>query len=350
MLKGGVIGAGMVADQKHLPRYAQLDDAAIVAICDPNTERARALADKYGITHVFSSEDELLKMDGLDFVCVCSPNAFHRDTVLKAISLNIPVHCEKPLTVSGADAAAIDAAAVENHVLVMPAMNNRFSNAATFLKRAIDTGKLGKIYHFRCVWTRRRGIPGRGSWFTRKAMAGGGPLIDLGVHLLDLAMYLTGAWDYETVSAQTTANFFDDPCLNTKVHGTAEAGGATDVEDRAEGFIRFQNGCTCSFSFGWASNIPEDERLVEILGTKAGARIINQDLLLFGEAEGSLIDIRPDLRSLADPASEHQHFIDCVRTADIPIATTGQAVCVMRIIDAAYRSAATRKEVSWLDS
>lgn len=345
-LRGGVIGAGMIADRKHLVQYAKLPDVEIAAICDPKIERAQALADKYGIAKVYDSDRAMLDSEDLDFVCVCSPNALHRDAVVAAVARGIHVHCEKPVTIASADALEIDRLAGERGVVVMPAMNNRFTNNAVFLKEYIDAGAAGEIYHFHCGWTRRRGSPGHGSWFTQKALSGGGPLIDLGAHLLDLSMYFADAWEAETVTANTSSHFFDNSCRSTMVHGTADQGGVIDVEDRAEGFIRFRNGCTGSFDFSWASNIEKDEKCVELLGTASGAKLLNDTLSLYGEMHSTVVDIHPQTNYPAQALGEHEHFIACVRSGAVPIVTMKQAAQVMRVIEAAYQSAATRREVS----
>jgi predicted dehydrogenase len=226
----------------------------------------------------------------------------------------------------------------------MVGLNNRFTNSAFFLKNYIDKGNMGDIYHIKCGWRRRREIPGKGSWFTNKSLSGGGPLIDLGVHMLDLVMYLTNNWQPLSVSAEVYSKFSGNKSRNSRNYGTVQDG-VYDVEDMAVGFIKFKNGCTVSFEFSWASNVEKVYKYFELLGDKAGAFFAEDKLKLFSESEDTLVDIYPNTNYTKDALNEFEHFLDCIKTGNEPISTPEQAVTVMSIIDAAYASAQTKKEI-----
>jgi len=232
---------------------------------------------------------------------------------------------------------------------VMVALNNRFTEVSQFAKRYIDAGHLGEIYHARCGWRRRRGIPGKGGWFTTKALSGGGPVIDLGVHFFDLTLYFMG-YPAPTAVSASTSNKFGAPGGNTpKAKGAfaaADPCGTMDVEDFAAGFARFDNGASVAFEFSWASNIEKEVNYFELLGTKAGMSMYNGELKIFTETAGELCDVLPHVKNTSGwGENETRHFIDCIRKGREPLAPPEEAVTMMQVIDAIYASAASGREV-----
>ncbi len=344
-LKYACIGTGGIADQKHLAGYAQLDDVELVAICGRNQDAARRLAEKYGVPHIYADEDAMFEAHPeLDIVSVCTPNFMHCGTTIKALEKGINVHCEKPLCMSEAEAREIAAAEEKSRAQVMVAFNQRFTNNAWFLKRCIEDGLFGDIYHVKCGYRRTRGIPGKGGWFTNKALSGGGPLIDLGVHFLDLAMYLLDFPKAKTATGATYAMFADNGSRNSWQYG-GHSDGLCDVEDLAAGFLRFERGITVDFEFSWASNIEKEYNYCEILGTKSGARLYDGTLTLYSECQDTLVKIQPDTNYPIAAINEFRHFCDCVREGRTPLATVEQSVRLMQVIDAVYRSAELGREV-----
>jgi predicted dehydrogenase len=343
-LRYGIVGAGSIADKKHLKLYSESDDVELLAICDENGERAKVLADKYKIQNVYTDYIKMLDEIPLDFISVCVPNYLHEPVTVKALEKGVHVYCEKP--------AALNAGAVRNMVnaknksgkKLMIGLNNRFTNSAFFLKNYIEQGNLGDVYHIKCGWRRRREIPGKGSWFTDKSLSGGGPLIDLGVHMIDLAMYLTDNWQPVSVSSEVYSKFSENTCRNNRAYGFA-GDGIYNVEDMSVGFIRFSNGCTISFEFSWASNIEKEYKYYELLGDKGGAFFAEDKLKLYSEIGDTLVDIYPNTNYSHDAMNELKHFIDCIKSDSMPISTPEQAVKVMSIIDAAYASSKMKKEI-----
>ena len=156
---------------------------------------------------------EMIDKMNLDFISICTPNYLHAPIAIYALERGVDVHCEKPIALNAIESQKIVDCKDKYRRKVMVALNNRFTNNAFFMKRYIKSGKLGEIYHAKCGWIRRRGIPGKGSWFTNKNLSGGGPLIDLGVHLLDLTLYLAGNMDVETVHCSDIFKIFEQQQL-----------------------------------------------------------------------------------------------------------------------------------------
>jgi predicted dehydrogenase len=205
----------------------------------------RKTAEEFGVKNVFTDYREMLSMDGIDAVSVCVPNHLHSTMAIDAFEAGKHVICEKPLAITPAEGEAMVAAGKKAGKLFMTAFNNRFRGDTQLLKKMIESGELGDIYYAKTGWIRRKGIPGMGGWFTTKAKSGGGPLIDIGVHVLDLAMWLMGNPKAVTVSGSTYAQF-GPKGEGLGGWGHAEENGTFDVEDLAAGFIRMDTGATRS--------------------------------------------------------------------------------------------------------
>jgi predicted dehydrogenase len=267
------------------------------------------------------------------------------------------VLCEKPLAINAADAERMVAAARRSDKILMVAFNRRYISNAIVLKQLIDAGVLGPIYYARAGWTRRSGIPGFGGWFTTKALAGGGALIDLGVHMLDLALYMMGYPRPVAVSGATYAEF-GPRGKGTWAYGTRPADPAQaifDVEDFATGFIRFENGATLVLEASWAGyQLLGDDIYLQLYGRTGGARLAmpnfreEHSLRLTTEMGGTLVDAVPELpqeKGINEYDREIAAFVQSIRTGVPPPVTAEQGLTVMRIIDALYRSAQTGQEV-----
>jgi predicted dehydrogenase len=336
-LKYGLIGCGGCGVGKHLASYAKYaDDVELYGVYDFEAAKAQAAAEKYGVPHVFDTYESLLADPKLDVVSVVTPNALHAPITIAALQAGKHVHVEKPIALNAEQARAIVAAKDTAGKLVMVALNNRFSEVSQFIKRYVDEGNLGDIYHARCGWRRRRGIPGRGGWFTTKALSGGGPVIDLGVHFFDLTLFFMGFPAPTAVSASTYNKFAD------KTPGT----GTFDVEDFAAGFAKLDTGASVAFEFSWASNIERETNYLELLGTSGGLSMYNGELRIFSEVSGSLVDVTPHVKNTSGWGdNETRHFIDCIRKRRQPMAPPEDAVKMMQIIDGIYASAESGREV-----
>ena len=207
MTRVGIIGAGKMCQGGHLPAYDKIDECEIVAICDINEDRLYSFKDRYPKAKLYTDFREMIEAEELDCVDICTPNNIHSIAAIYALEHGIHVLTEKPDAINASEAEKMKAAAEKSGKVLMAIRNNRYRPTTKFLKEFIANGEMGEIYAGRCGWIRRRGIPGWGGWFTDKEQSGGGPLIDLGVHLIDLAMYIMGNPKPITVSGSTYSKF-----------------------------------------------------------------------------------------------------------------------------------------------
>ncbi|RAV04657.1 Gfo/Idh/MocA family protein [Paenibacillus sp. YN15] len=349
-LKVGIVGTGNIFVSAHLEPLLQHAELEVVALCDIKREKAERIAEERHIPFVYSDYRQMLAEQELDIVDICTPNLLHSEVAVAALQAGAHVFCEKPDAVSPEEAQRMADAAVEAGKLLMVMRNNRFSLQAQYLKRYIEEGHAGEIYTGRCGWLRRRGIPGKGGWFTTKEQSGGGPLIDLGVHFIDLAIWLMGNPRPVAVSGAVYTKFANNE-LSDSIHsnfGEKQENGIFDVEDLATGFIRFDNGATLQIEFSWASNVGEEMNFVELRGTKAGASIKKGELAVFTETAGQLTDLVPVFKgkqTLGNHGKHLYHFVDCVQGRATPINTPAQGVDMIKILSAIYESAAAGKEI-----
>lgn len=353
-LKFGIIGCGNIFNGAHIYAYENNDDFEAVAFCDIILDKAISTAEKLGVSkeRCYESFEEMLEKEELDAVDICTPNYLHSIVAVAALNKGINVFCEKPDAVSVAEANKMKEAAEKSGKTLMVMRNNRFNNSSKFLKKYIEAGKMGEIYTARCAWRRRRGIPGKGGWFTTKAQSGGGPLIDLGVHMIDLAIWLMGNPKPVAVSGCTYCKFADNEGESDSVHsqfGNAVKGGTFDVEDLAMGFIRFDNGASMQIEFSWASNVEKEKTFVELRGTKAGASTSTSDdkFKIFTEEFGKTVDIEPNVGKevVGQHAQNILHFVDVLRGRCEPDFLPEQGVNMVKILEAMYKSAELGEEV-----
>ena len=345
--KIALIGCGGMGTH-HLLAYKDIPEVDIVAICDIVPGRAEDRVEKHAPNaKAYSDYREVLEIPGLDAVDICTPNYLHSIIAVEALNKGLHVFCEKPDAVNVEEAMKMKAAAEANDRVLMVMRNNRYSPEAQFLKKFIEDGKMGEIYAGRCGWQRRRGIPGKGGWFTTKAQSGGGPLIDLGVHMIDLAMWLMGNPTPVAVSGCTFCKFADtdvSDSVNSKFGDKVEDG-TFDVEDLAMGFIRFDNGACLQIEFSWASNVEKEQNFVELRGTKAGASWPN--LKIFGEEYGSTMDLIPAVqpKQFRGHGRKLEHFVDVLQGRAEPAFVPQQGVNMIGILTAMYESAEKGCEV-----
>ncbi|MBD2862321.1 Gfo/Idh/MocA family protein [Paenibacillus oceani] len=347
-IRVGIIGTGAIFRLGHAPGWTSHSHVELVAFCDPREDEAKRLAQQYGVTKVYSDYRVMLEQEKLDAVGVATPNKYHAEISIYALNKGLHVFCEKPDAMTPEEAQQMADAAALSGNLLMIMRNNRFMPTSRFLKRYIETGHMGDIYTGRVGWIRRRGIPGRGGWFTTKSLSGGGPLIDLGVHMIDLAVWLMGNPSPVAVSGATYTKFADNKVAASKdsSFGVACENGIFDVEDLATGFIRFDNGATLQIEFSWASNIEDDLKFLELRGTKSGCRLEGRDLKLMTEIEEVLCDITPRLENGGKEHTKNiHHFVECLLGNASPIMVPGDGVDIIKILNAIYLSAETGEEV-----
>lgn len=353
-LKYGIIGLGGIAE-KHLKGYIQLSERVeIVACCDFQKERLNEMADKYNIPNRYTDYKELLEHPGLDFVSVCLPNYLHAKVSIEAMKAGLHVHCEKPAATSPSEVEEMIKTRDETGKILMIGLNNRFTSKSQYVKKYVDSGALGDIYFVKCGWLRRSGLPHSG-WFTDKKKSGGGPLIDLGVHYLDLVMYFMGYPKVAGTFANTYTQFGNslDRLCYTYPGATKAAEGIYDVEDLASGTIRLENGTNIQFEFSWASNIEHEKTFYELYGSKAGVRYYNdfngeEKVQIFRLEGGQQVDIMPDINPYLYPLTEFGDFVASIEENRNPqVVKMEECLTMSRILDGIYKSAESGKLYSF---
>ena len=339
----GIIGAGI--GRAHLQGYSKVPNAEVVALCDVDEARARAMAASMKVEGVqfFSDHRAMLEEAGIDAVSVGVPNVLHRPIAVDCLQAGKHVLCEKPLSINAREGQKIADAAAKYKVKCMVGQVNRFRGDSQFLKGAIANGDLGRIYYAHTGWLRKRGIPGYGGWFTTKAMSGGGPLIDIGVHLLDIAWWLSGCPNPVSVTGVTYAEFGP---RGKGLGGWAKANpkGTFDVEDLAVAIIRFDNGQTINLEVSWAINNASERQWCQLYGTEGGCEW-GEKAGIFTEMHGLTANSHIDLPQLDPWQGETQHFVDSIINDTIPDPDATQGVTMMNMLDAIYKSAETKREV-----
>lgn len=344
------VGVGSIFRSAHVKTWLEHPEVELVAVCDTYPGRAESVAKEYGIPDFYTDYKELLERDDIDAIDICTPNLFHSQISIAALQAGKHVFCEKPDAVSPEEAQKMADAAEASGKVLMTMRNNRFTQASRYLKRFIEDGGMGDIYTGRCGWVRRRGIPGKGGWFTTKELSGGGPLIDLGVHFIDLAIWLMGNPKPVAVTGCTYTKFANNEIMDSidTRFGDKKDGGTFDVEDLAIGFIRFANGASLQIEFSWASNVEEDMNFVELRGTQAGFSLKKGAVQIFSESVGQLTNVTPVLKPKPGESAhgEHlKHFIDVLRQRATPIIVPEHGVDMIKILAAIYESAQTGQEV-----
>jgi len=347
-VKVGIIGAGGIVQIGHIPSFQKLPDVEVVAISDPNEEKLKFVAEKFRIPRTFSDYKKMLEIKDIEIISICSPNFAHREQAVNSLMSGKNVLCEKPVAMNSKEAEEILNTAKRTKKKFMVAFPQRFTPSGIFLKKMIDRGEFGEIYYAKASYLRRRGIPGLGGWFTTKKLSGGGPLIDVGVHILDKVYWLMGAPEPVSVSGATFQKFKDKavdggwPPVETRV-GDKYAR-TFDVEDLSSGFIKFKNGASLFLEASWAGN-SEAGLSISLFGEKKGAKEDGSGLKIFDEEDGVLLDNSPVLPGADVYFEEIKHFVSCVREDKEPVTKPDEILNVIRIIESIYKSASTGREV-----
>ncbi|MDD4163988.1 MAG: Gfo/Idh/MocA family oxidoreductase [Eubacteriales bacterium] len=347
-IKVGIIGTGNISGC-HIEGYKALPDLCEVsAVCDIDEDKVKAYAARHGVARYYTDYNEMMAKEQLDAVSVCTWNAAHKGAAIAALRGGANVICEKPMAMNESESLEMLKTAEETGKLLMVGFVRRFGNDADILKNFIDSGTLGDIYYAKATYLRRNGCPG--GWFGDKEYAGGGPLIDLGVHVIDLVRYLAGGPKPVSVYGVTYSNLGDSRAVGGQswVSSTKGFDFKYTVEDFASAMIRFDNGMTLAVEASFNLNLKKDMGNIELFGTKAGAKIDPQ-IEFFSDMNGMLVDIKPhgdtslSFNGLFN--REIAHFVDCVRNGTKCKSPAEDGVVLMRILDAVYKSANLGSEV-----
>ncbi len=346
-LRVGVIGVGSISNV-HIEGYLKNPEVELVAFCDINENQLKKRGEQYNIKNLYTSLDEMLEKEKLDAVSVCTWNSQHAPCTIKALDAGIHVLCEKPMATSTQEAEEMLAAAKRNNKLLMIGFVRRHGNDTAILKTFVDNGDFGEIYYAKATYLRRNGNPG--GWFGDKSRSGGGPLIDLGVHVIDHVRYACGNPKPVSVYGATFHKLGNRPhIIGQKSYRSSTDGKViNDVEDLATALIRFDNGLVLSVEASFTLNIKAPVAKIELFGTKAGA-CIDPELEIFTEHNNYLTNVTFDnstelsFDGLFD--NEINHFVDCLVHGKECIAPAEDGVVIMNILDAIYKSAETGREV-----
>jgi predicted dehydrogenase len=348
-LKIGIIGTGGIS-RRHIQGYRDNPRAEILALCGINREEAEKLAREYHIPQVYTDRERFLADSGIDAVSICTWNCDHAVSSIAAMKSGKHVLCEKPMALNSSQAKEMLRVSQSTGRVLMIGFARRFGRDCAVMKDLIREGLLGDVYYAKACNLRRNGFPG--GWFGDSRYAGGGPLIDLGVHAIDLVRYVTGCPAAVSVFGITGDAIKDRPGLKEERTGYQSAGISKDfvfdVEDFAAAMIRFDNGMTLSVETAFSLNIERDKEQLELFGSKAGLRLA-PELAMAGEQNGYLSDtLFPAVSQYSIEelfAGEIGNFIDCILDKVPCKAPAEDGVALMEILDAVYQSAKTGHEI-----
>jgi predicted dehydrogenase len=341
-LRVGIVGMGGISRDQHLPAWAKVPLAEVTAIADVSEEALQKAGAMAPHARSFHDWKDLIARDDLDVIDICTPNALHAPIGIAALKSGKHVLCEKPLASTAAEVRALRDAAQDNGRLVMAAQNLRFEPASRQLKALGDGGIVGEVYYARAQWLRRRKVPPR-STFTEKRLSGGGAVLDIGVHVLDLAYWFMAAPEPVSVTA----------VVDNQLGQRNDLSGAwgdwdrsrLDVEDFAAAFIRFGNGAALTLEVSWLGFQPEDEIIrLQCYGTRGG--LTWPDGIVSGETNRVPWETRvkesPKNSGYAEEVYQFADAVRCGKPSPVPVE---QSLNVARILDAIYQSGRERREV-----
>jgi len=341
----GIVGAGEIGrlTTRDLARHAAVD---VIAVADVNEARAADLAASVGAT-ACADAASLVARDDIDAVYVAVPNAAHEALACAALTAHKHVLLEKPFATNLAAAERISAAARSADRVLMVGMNQRFERNVQRARCLAASGAFGEIYHVKAFWRRRQGIPRLGSWFTNQATAGGGALLDIGVHVLDVALHVLGNFRAESVSGATFTRFGNRGLGEASWGRSERIFDHFDVDDFATALIRLEGGTVVTLEAAWAlhQQHPTDHDVV-VYGEDAGMAIYSDLVFRSGEAGEYQV-----LQGVAAPPlpyphlSRAHHFVNVLLGTEEPLITVDESLAVQRILDAIYASAASGREV-----
>ncbi len=343
-LRVGMIGAGGIAGT-HVGYLVKFDDVEVVAACDIKKDRLDLMKEKFGIEGLYENWREMLAAENLDAVSVCTPNYLHFEPTVDALKAGCHVLCEKPLAMNAKEGGRMVDAAKKAGKELVTGFQWRFNSSVQFIKRAYDAGHLGEVIFAKVHAMRRRGIPNWGV-FGQKELQGGGPLIDIGVHAMEMCHYAMGSPKPVAASGQIWTY------MGNKKSKTVSQWPGWDykkytVEDLAVGMIRFENGAVMHVEAMFAGHIGKDQQKhgFELMGTKGGATQ-NPPTLSY-DRDGTMLNVEPHYVEKVDEFEiKMRKFVDVALYGKASESTGEDGLMVQKMLDGIYRSAEEGKEVA----
>ena len=328
-IRVGVVGLGWVSQVVHLPILLKLPEAQLVAVCDRDRSKARLVAEKFGLERVYSDVNQMLETEDLHAVVVCTSTDAHREVAVACMRAGKDVLVEKPIARTYTEAAEMAAVARETKRKLMVGMNHRFRPDSMILKGFIEGNELGKIFYTRAGWLRKRSTAS--AWGIQREKSGGGAFIDLGIVILDMALWMTGFPDIRRVSA-------------TQYHHRTKK-----VEDTSIVALTFKNGSRMHIEVSWSMALDEDSYFYHVFGSDGSASV--NPFRIYKDLNGNVVNLTPT--KIEHPhnmfkrsyENELRHFLGSVRELHPVISTADEAVQRMRIVEAVYKSARLGKDV-----
>lgn len=329
-LRVGIVGLGWMAQVFHLPTLLKFQEVKVVAVCDREKSRSRLIAERFKINRHYTDVDQLLSKEELDAVIVCTSTDAHLPVTLAALSAGKDVFVEKPIARKYAEAVQMADAAREHKRKLMVGMNSRFRPDTMILKSFIENGELGKVFYCKTGWFKK--LSSDQQWITRKDRSGGGVMLDLGIVMLDMALWMLNFPVVERVSAKMFTH-------KTKT-----------VEDSIVVMVELKPHITLMLEASWSLQSELDFFYCDLFGTEGSARI--NPLRIHKQLHGSLVNVTPS--KIETPQNLHKrsyenelkHFVGAARGLHPIISSGDESVHRMKLVDAIYRSAKKGKEVT----
>jgi len=330
-LKVGVIGAGSIAQIVHLPILEKMEDVELAAICDIDDKKIKVLSEKFHIPRWYYLIDNMIKYEKLDAIHICTPSLYHYPMSFLAMKNGVNVFVEKPISLNYQDAQKLHELAESKNLTVMVGMQNRFRDDVSILKDFIDNDELGDIYYIKAGWLKKWSKTSVQGWYEKKD-SGGGVMIDMGIQLIDLGLYLTSLPDIYSVRLY-------DYALTPEL----------EVEEAALAVIKTKSGLTMTVEVSWKMHLEHDINYTHIFGKKGSAYL--DPLRINKELHGSLVNVTPVLmedkaiRYKKSYETEIKHFVKVVKGEEENKSSAKDSKYIMRIINALSESALTNKEI-----
>jgi predicted dehydrogenase len=348
----GIIGLGGIAHMAHLKAFSQLESCNICACCDIDADKLKSVEDEYKINNSYLDYRDMLINEKLDAVIIGTPNDSHKDISIFALEHDVNVLCEKPVALNYSEAVEIQDAVARTGNKFMVGQCFRFKNQTAKILELINNKELGDINYCKASYLRQRGIPGFGTWFTNKERAGGGVVLDLGVHMIDYIWFLLGKPAFKTVSAHTCGDIGKKYAAGEKVGFKGSSYPSTytgaeknifDVDEMASIFIRFDNDITFQLEVSWAMNIESDSGVGTIFGSDASVSL--NPIIFTHVKDDSVISEEIPCENVPSHDNQAREFIKFINGEIKNPAPIEDAVQVMKILDAVYKSATEKREI-----
>ena len=345
----GIIGCGTIANAAHIPAYMKNEEVEIAYFCDIIPERAEEAVKTYGCGKAVTDYHDILNDASVDAVSICTPNNVHSVIAIDCLKAGKDVLCEKPAARTFDEVLEMQKVQHETGKILNIGVVNRFNDNVNKIKEYISSGKLGTVFHVYISFRSHRCIPGLGGAFTTKSIAGGGVLIDWGVHFLDLVMYCCGDPKPLTVTGEAFCKLgknMEEYIFTDMWAGPPKYDGVYDVDDSITGMIRTE-GPVITFNGAWAQNIGEDEMFIDFMGDKGGIRLkYGGDFRYYGTDGDTLVDYKCSVKTTNHFENEINAFVDCVKTREKLDSHIDTAIITARIMQAIYDSSEQHKEIA----